>query len=123
MRNTKAGFSLIEAVITVMLIAIVAVAALSIFAYCYRLALQADARIVAANFARETMEGLYKKDYGDTGLNETVTHADPLPAGTEFGGGFLGRYPTATREYTIAENAATEQSSDYKLITVTMTWS
>ena len=78
--------------------------------------MQAGRRTIAANFVRETMEDLYKREYGDTGLNATVDQPYPLPAGTAFGGEFLARYPTATRKYTITENP------DYKLITVKVTW-
>jgi len=113
MKNTKAGFSLVEAVITITLIAIAAVTALSFIVYCDRLALQADARIAAANFARETMENLYKRDYRDTILNVTIAPiSDPLPAGTA-----LNRYPfTPSRRYTVTD------MGDYKLITVKVTW-
>ncbi len=131
MKKTKAGFSLIEAVIAVVLIAIAAVTALSFIVYCNCFALQADARITAANFARETMEGLYKRDYGDINLTAPVypiTGTDPLPAGTAFGSGFLARHTTATRTptrtYTVAENTDYKATPvvNYKLITVTVKW-
>ena len=118
MKNTKAGFSLIEVVITTLLIAIAAVTALSFIVYCDRLTLQADARVTAANFAREKMEDLYKKDYRDASLNETGGTSYPLPVSPAFGGGFHDRYPTAAREYTVNENTG----YGYKLITVKTKW-
>ena len=119
MKNAKAGFSLIEVLITIALIAIVAVTALSFIVYCDRLALQADTRIVAANFVRETTEVLYKKDYRDISLSATTGDglSDPLPTDPAFGSGFISRYPIAARTYTVTDN------SDYKLITVKVTWS
>ena len=114
MKNTKKeGFSLIETVIAITLIAIAAVASLSFFVYCDRLALQSDARITAANFCRGTVANFYEIDYSDASLNATTTDKDdPLPAGS----GFLSRYPTATRKYAITDR------SDYKLITVKVKW-
>ncbi|MCX5667779.1 MAG: prepilin-type N-terminal cleavage/methylation domain-containing protein [Candidatus Omnitrophica bacterium] len=116
MKNTKAGFSLIEVIIAIILIAIAAIGALSYIVYCNHLTLQVSARIVAANFARETMEGLYKKDY--PGLNVTAGDglSDPLPGATAFGGAFLSRYSTATRKYTITDMGG------YKLIIAKVTW-
>ena len=118
MKNTKAGFSLIEVVITALLIAIAAVTALSFIVYCDRLTLQADARITAANFARQTMERFYKRNYEDIRLNETGGTLHPLPASPTFGGGFRDRYPTAAREYTVTENTG----YGYKLITTKVKW-
>ena len=116
MKNTKTGFSLIEAIMAIILIAIAVVGSLSYMAYCNRLTLQANARIVAANFARETMEGLYKKDYPGLGVTTGDGLSDPLPGATAFGGAFLSRYPTATRKYTITDMGG------YKLIIAKVTW-
>jgi type II secretory pathway pseudopilin PulG len=111
MKNTKAGFSLVEAILTIILIAIAAVVALPYLVYCSHFALQTDARMAAANLARGTVEGLYKRAYNDAGLNPTTGTPDSL-AGTVF----LSRYPTAARNYTISDKG------DYKLITATVTW-
>jgi len=118
MKNIKAGFSLIEAILAIILIVITAVGAFSYMVYCSRLTLQADTRIVAANFARETVEDLYKRNYSDPRLNETTGDglSDPLPSAPVFGGAFRSRHPTATRKYTI------DDMGDYKLITVKVTW-
>ena len=118
MKNAKSGFSLIEIVITALIIAIAALTALSFIVYCDRLTLQSDAHITAANFTRETMEDLYKRDYRDTILNATIDQSHGLPTGSDFGSGFLARYPTATRKYTITENTG----YGYKLITVKTKW-
>ncbi len=112
MNSAKSGFSLIEAVITFVLIAIISVVALSFFVYCTRMAIQNDARMVAANFARSTMEGLYKLDYNDARLNPQIDTSQALPVGS-----VLSRYPTTpSRTYTITD------AGDYKLITVKVTW-
>lgn len=116
MKNRRAGFSIIEATVAAIIIAIIAVVALLSMMYCNRIALQADERLTAANFARETIEKLYKKDYSSSELNAVVDAPDALPTGTEFGSEFLKKYPTATRTYTVTDKP------DYKLITVKVSW-
>jgi type II secretory pathway pseudopilin PulG len=118
MKNAKAGFSLLEAVIAIVIIVVAAVTALSYLVYCNRFASRTDARIVAANFARETMEGLYKKHYSDASLKITTGEGVEafLPEASSFGEEFLRRYPNATRRYTVTDMGS------YKLIKVKVEW-
>ena len=113
--------SLIEVIVAAMLIAIAALSALSFLVYCSRLAMRTNLRITAANFARETMEGLYKKDYGSSYLKETkaegtvIPKDDPLPTGSEFGSKLRDQYG-GTRSYTVIDKG------DYKIVTVKVNW-
>jgi type II secretory pathway pseudopilin PulG len=116
MKNIKAGFYLVEAMLTITLIAIAAVTALSFAVYCEHLAIQTDERMVAANFVRETVEDLYKRAYNAAGLSVTAGIYDPILGTSAVGCAFLSRYPTAKRNYAITDMGA------YKLITVTVTW-
>jgi prepilin-type N-terminal cleavage/methylation domain-containing protein len=118
MKNTKAGFSLVEAVITVAIIAMAAVTALSYMAYCGRIAMQADTRLVAVNFARETAEGLYKRSSSDPALSVTSADgvSDLITTTSTAGSKFLSRYPLVTRKYTVVDKGG------YKLVTVKVKW-
>ena len=132
MKNRRTGVSLIELMISVVLIAIVAVMALKFLIYCDAFAMKADAKIAAENFARETMEGLYQKQYADAALttgsyDAGTTSSLALPAGTNFGSRLRNRYPTSNtntmRIYTVgSEQTDTLTNTQYKVITVTVTW-
>ena len=65
MKNRRAGISLIEIIIAIVLIAVVIITALQFLIYCDTFAMKADAKITAENFAKERMENLYQKEYAD----------------------------------------------------------
>ena len=108
MRNSGTGFSLLEIMITVILIAIVAVSAFAFLVYCGHFTAQTDAKMTAANFARETMEDLYMINY-----NSLPSNGSPaLPTGSRLHDSYNG-----TRIYAVTDKA------DYKMIAVTVSWS
>lgn len=114
--NPRSGFSLVEAMIAAIIIGVISVVALLSLVYCNNLAILADDRITAANFVRDTMEGLYRKGFGDAELNAAEDVEVPLPAEAEFGGKFLKKYPTAKRTYTVIDKG------DRKVVKVKVRW-
>ena len=108
MKNRRAGLTLVELMVGVLLVAIAAVAGLQFLIYCDKYAMRADAKLAAVNFAQETMENFYMTEY-----DNLVT---PLPASTllppsrllTFGG---------TRSCVVDGT-----NPNYKIITVTVTW-
>ncbi len=56
MKKTK-GFTLIEVIVGIIIIAVTSLGAFEFFRYCRYFIVSAELRLSAANFARETMEG------------------------------------------------------------------
>ena len=98
-RTTNDGFTLVELLIGMVIIAVVSVMALSFLVYCEKLLLSPELRLIAANKAREKMEGLYWLDYGASGGSDSGT--------------LDGTYKW-TRNWTVS------QKTDYAVITVTV---
>jgi len=109
---TKHGFTLIEVLVGMILVVIISLTGLGFLVHCERLLLKPELRLMAANFGRETIEGLYWADY--TNLPEQTDTQDTFPPQTNFGEG--GGTYNWTRAYSVASK------QDYKLITVTVTY-
>ena len=78
MKNEHAGVTLVELMMTIMLIAIVAVTGLAFLTYCDRYAMIAYSKVAAANLARETMEGCYMTEYYNLVKGENTTIIDKV---------------------------------------------
>ncbi|UCD54599.1 MAG: type II secretion system protein [Candidatus Omnitrophota bacterium] len=109
------GFTLVELLIGVIIIAITSVAAFEFFRHCRRFIVETELRLGAANFARETIEVLdWNTDITDT----TGWQNDrDLPTGEEFGSSLRDEYE-GSRLYRIEDGA----TSGYKKISVKVTW-
>lgn len=110
--GSKRGVTIIETMVAIVVIAIAAVASLEFYALCQRnFITNAALKSIAANFARETMEGYYLRDYNDPDLNVGTTPV-PLPASPPSPLGSHG----GTRNYTVT------QKTGYKLIETYVDW-
>jgi len=100
------GFTLIEAMISLV---VVAVLALALFAYCAcypQSVIKINRQLMAANLAREVMEQLYWS-------RDLTTPVDAsIPAGA------LGQGSHTTRSYSVTDDS----TGDYKIITTTVGW-
>ncbi|MDD5135862.1 MAG: prepilin-type N-terminal cleavage/methylation domain-containing protein [Candidatus Omnitrophica bacterium] len=114
MKNKKAGMTLIEIIVAVIIIAIAGITSFQFLVYCDKLVMQANSKIVAANFAREIAETLYQKDY------DALVSGSGYPAGIPALGVRLykgvGSYDIGTEQVDALTN------TQYKVITVTVTW-
>ena len=124
MKNKNAGMTLIEIIIAVLLITITIIGSLQFLVYCNKFAFDADTKEMASNFARETMEGLYQKDYDDLIPN---TPGIPYPAtivnGQNFDTSRLCTQHSGTRTYSVSpEQQDSVTGAYYKIITVDVTW-
>jgi len=105
----KKGFTLIEAMVAMVLIAVVVVANFEFFRYSYRLINYAELRIKASNLARETMEELYwNPDLADT-------NGDSMDYNFEESDQFRV-------DHSGARIHSVNDTNDYKVITVTVKW-
>lgn len=111
---SRRGFTLVELIVAMMLISIIIVVGLQFLVYCQRFIIKSGTKLVAANFARETMEELYQDDYYSASL-DVGAESKPLPTGVEFASNLADQYG-GSRECTVTEDA------DYKVITVTVEW-
>jgi len=110
-KNKNKGVTLVELIIVTVLIAIMVVTGLQFVVYCKTLAVKSKLKLAAANYARETAEGLYWLDCYDNALNITASPVSvPLPSGE------LGDQYGGTRTYNVTGGA------DYKVVTVTVHW-
>ena len=110
----KRAFTLIELITAVVIMAIAVVCSLEFYRYCHKnFLINSMLKLEAANFARETMEGIYFLDPTDSQLSAgNYTQALPSTGDcsqlkTQYGG---------TRTYRVA------QQTDYKVIQVTVNW-
>ena len=106
------GFSFVELMVGIIVVAAVSVTALEFLVHCQRLVLVPRLRLMAVNFARETMEGLYQQPYIE--LTTPSAAELELPTGGEIGV-LRDRYG-GTRNCTITD------VDNYKVITVTVSW-
>ena len=101
-RNFLTGFTLVELIIAMVIIAIVSVCSLEFLRFCQKNFISnAESRFMAANYARETMEGLYWLPSSE--LVDVTASPVPLPVGSNL---------SATRTYTVSPR------NGYKVITV-----
>jgi len=113
----KKGFSLLEAMIAMVLIAVVVLANFEFFRYSYRMINYAKLRLTAVNLARESMEELYwQADPPDTTDEE-----DPILLSGEINPGDLycelRDSHGGTRKYSVDGS-----NGRYKITTVTVEW-
>jgi len=118
--NNRKAFTYIELMISVVVIGVISSTALEFLKYCSSFIEISNTRVAAANFARETMEGLYMNDYSDSSLTagsytEVTTPSLALPAAPDFGSRLHDRHE-GTRKYDVVNK------TDYKTITVTVDW-
>jgi len=111
MSKKTAGFTLIELILGVIIIAIAAVSSLEFYTYCHKFfILRSSLTSQALGFAKESMEGLYWSDPYDAALN--TTPAPPLPAIPATGDfAFKG-----SRSYSVTDKGS------YKVLEVTVSW-
>ena len=116
MKKTK-GFTLIEMLVGIIVISIISVGAFEFFRHCRRFIVDAELRLSAVNFSRETMEG----HSWNTEIAETEDWQDDrdLPAGGEFGSRLYDEYDGA-RQYKVETKTGT--TGDYKIIEVKVSW-
>jgi len=116
MRNRKA-FTLVELAASIIIIAVISLVALEYAIHCERLIIKPKLRLIAVNFARETMEELYGLDYDSLAATTAPVSRD-LPDSGELG--LLRNRYGGTRTYEIAE--FTSGTNSYKVITVKVEW-
>lgn len=106
MRDNKKGLTLIEIILSIVLIAIVAITALGFLVYCGRFAMRTGTRITASNFAREMMEDRYWNDYTTLVTGNVV---DNLPG-------------NRTRTYAVSNPVNGPNGGQYRVTSVTIHW-
>ena len=123
MKNERTGFTLVEIIVSLALIAVVVITSLQFLIYCDSFAMKANEKIAAENFAREAMEGLYQKQYSDNTITANTNYGtNTLPTGAAFGSSLRDKH-SGTRTYSVGpEQTDTLTNTQYKVITVTVTW-
>jgi len=110
------GFSLFEAMVAIVIIGVVSLAAFEFFRHCNRYAVNSELRLIALNFARETMEKYY---FSGTVTQTGGWQAEDLPTGAEFGSEFRDTYG-GERYYQIKDG--TDTTYTYMVTQVKVTW-
>ena len=111
MSKKHAGFTLIDLILGIVIIAIAAVSSLEFYSYCHKFfILRSSITVRALGFAKESMEGLYWLDSSDAALN--ICNETPLamPATGDFA--FKG----GSRSYSVIDKGS------YKVLEVTVRW-
>lgn len=103
------GFTLVEVIIAMMIIATISFGGFGFFQYCKRFVVDSELRLTAINLARETMEKLY---WNDT-LEETADRVDDELPPEAFQDDYSGG-----RSHLIT----TDAEGKYKIIEVTVNW-
>jgi len=103
-RKTIKGFTLIEVMVTIIIITTILVGAFEFFRHCQRFIVDPELRLIAINYALETME-----DCCWTIANPPLV---PLPAGT------LRDLYAGARTYTITPDS----TNNYDIIEVIVDW-
>lgn len=118
-RAVKSGFTLIELILTIVVISLGLTGLMSLFENVTRGILEADNAVIAGNLAREKLEQIvqYKWNSGYPALTGSL-----YPSET-----FTGDYSRFTRSTSILEVAGSDLStaevgSGYKRVEVTVTW-
>ena len=108
-RQSEAGFTLIETVISMLLMAIVGLGVAAMFAYAASSTTHASEREMATAVAQQRMEQLKSVAFTDAALNVTSTAGETTTV-TRLG-----------REYSVNTNIAANESATLKTITVKVT--
>jgi len=118
MTHNRKGVTLVELMITIVVIAIAVVGSLEFFKFCQKnFIINSTLKLMASDFARETMEDLYYRDPDDLDL---ITPKDvSLPSTGDFAtladkGG--------SRSYTVTQGTDAIHGTKYKVITITVDW-
>jgi type II secretory pathway pseudopilin PulG len=110
------GFTLIEVVMANVMLIVLVLAGLSFYQYCSHSIVDSKLRLMAANFARETMEMRYFDDTltetGGVWQNDTA-----LPTGAAFGA-LLRDNHDGTRQYKVTSSP----SGPYLILETKVTW-
>ena len=117
MRESKAkGFTLIDMIVGVVLIAIAAIGSLEFYYYCYKFFIaRPKPTIEALNFAKESMEELYWIDSSSAALTLPL-QAPNLPLPTTGNFKELGSRFNGSRSYSVVDKGS------YKVLEVTVSW-
>ena len=115
MKSRNSGYSLVEIIMSVGLIAVIVLTSVQFLVYCNKFVMKSYAKVAAENLARETMETLYKRKYSTLVPGSNYTD-QPVTLGVlmKYGG---------SRTYTInGPYLDPVTKAYYKVITVTVTW-
>ncbi|MDO8536265.1 MAG: prepilin-type N-terminal cleavage/methylation domain-containing protein [Candidatus Omnitrophota bacterium] len=127
--RSKKGVSMIELVITMLLIAIIATSTFDFYAYINRFSIKAENYSAATEYCAEVLEWLLSLDYNDPALNVGAhTPTVIIPSEPELVDGMppqciLRKYG-GRRDYSVSENIWDSSWADsfYKTLTVAVTW-
>ncbi|MFA5142818.1 MAG: prepilin-type N-terminal cleavage/methylation domain-containing protein [Candidatus Omnitrophota bacterium] len=113
MKDKRAGMSLVEIIVAMVIIAIATIASFQFLVHCDKFVIMADNKVAAANFAREIMEDYYQEDYDDLAVG---SHSVSIAA-------LASRLHNGTGSYEIgSEKTESATSTKYKVITVKVGW-
>ncbi|MCX5666865.1 MAG: type II secretion system protein [Candidatus Omnitrophica bacterium] len=110
MSKKNAGFTLIDLILGIVIIAIAAVSSLEFYRYCHKFfILRSSITVRALGFAKESIEGLCWLDSSDASLNIPLPSLPALPATGDFA--FTG-----SRSYSVIDKGS------YKVLEVKVSW-
>jgi len=111
MSKKNAGFTLIELILGIVIIAIAAVSSLEFYSYCHKFfIMRSSLTSQALGFAKESMEGLYWLDPYDAAMNTPLPSLPAIPVTGDFA--FKG----GSRSYSVTDKGS------YKVLEVTVIW-
>jgi len=102
MKNAK-GFTLIETIVAMVLIAVIVVAGFEFFRYSQRFTIDAELQLKAVNFARRAMEELYWSPVPGE-VTPTALPGEILPDGS------------------MTHSVGPDSTDNYEIITTTVSW-
>jgi prepilin-type N-terminal cleavage/methylation domain-containing protein len=112
------GFTFIELIAGILIIAITSIASLEFFKYCYKNFILLDKlSLEAVNYARSSMETIYMKAYTSSELADTSglwVEETPAPGG--------GLAKAGARKYHSVSVKTTPAGAEYKVISTKVTW-
>ena len=125
--RSKRALSMVELVVTMVLLVIVVISAFSLYAYISTFSVKADNYAAATEFLCQTLETLSNCSYNDDALSALPAvnpHPNALPDNIALPVCNLRDKYGGTRSYTVSEALwdATYPDSLYKTITVTINW-
>lgn len=120
MLNNKKGLSYVEIIISMAIMSIVAVAALSYIVYAKSMIVKAENYSSATEFLVQELEALASCDYGDPSLDPAGNpHEALLPEDSNLRYKYGG---TRSYEVTTGRWASNDSNSEYKKIIATVQW-
>lgn len=131
MKRGEQGFSLVEAVLTILFIGIGVIGVMTVFRGSTASALKADQTVVASNLAREVYERMLADRLGQ-GYDTMVLNGASHYCNGSFGGNFSGYSCAATFQEVTAPSApdgdsnddfsTPDSGSDCIRVTITISW-